>query len=305
MSNSFGLVSSVPGIILDIEISKIQYSTNLLRGGLPGVVDLAESIRYNGLLQPIVVRPKDDRFEVVAGNRRRKACEILRWKKVPCHVVELDDKKAFEFSLIENIQRETLSVIEEAEAFKAYVTDFGWGGVSELARKIGKSPSYVTKRIKLLNMPQEIINSITDMALDASVAEELCSVKDPSLQSELAALVTRRHLSLRQTRELVNRRRAGSEDDDDGSAAGAGVRDGDGVKGEPLGGGELEHKQKAFDKLIVILRIALNNAGQLIDDNEDDWIVRETLMQHRNVLHGQIDLLIKEKRKLGYRLFGS
>ena len=74
------------------------------------------------------------------------ACEILRWRKIPCHIVELDDKRAFEYSLVENIQRQTLSVIEEAEAFKVYVADFGWGGVSELARKIGKSPSLYHKK---------------------------------------------------------------------------------------------------------------------------------------------------------------
>ena len=86
---------------------------------------------------------------------------MMRWRKIPWHIVELDDKKAFEYSLVENIQRQTLSVIEEAEAFKVYVADFGWGSVSELARKIGKSPSYITKRINLLDLPTDVIDSVT------------------------------------------------------------------------------------------------------------------------------------------------
>jgi ParB family transcriptional regulator, chromosome partitioning protein len=64
-------------------------------------------------------------------------------KKIPCHILELDDKNAFEISLVENIHRKTLSPIEEAEAFKAYISDFGWGGMSDLATKIGKSKSYI------------------------------------------------------------------------------------------------------------------------------------------------------------------
>ncbi len=96
-------------------------------------------------------------------------------------------KPAFECSIVENIQRKTLSVIEEAEAFKAYVADFGWGGISELAKRVGKSPSYITKRIKLLNMPADVLASVKDTSLDPSVAEELCLVRDPARQSELSS----------------------------------------------------------------------------------------------------------------------
>jgi ParB family chromosome partitioning protein len=86
-------------------MSKIKYSPKSLRTGHATIEELVDSIRAKGLLQPIVVRPKDAHFEIVAGNRRCKACEVLRWKKITCHVVNLDDKQAFEASLIENIQR--------------------------------------------------------------------------------------------------------------------------------------------------------------------------------------------------------
>jgi ParB family transcriptional regulator, chromosome partitioning protein len=283
--NSAGFASSIPGIIGDVALSKIRYSVNRVRPK-SSVEELVDSIRENGLLQPIVVRPLNGYFEIVAGNRRRMACEMLRWRKLPCHIVELDDKRAFEYSLVENIQRQSLSVMEEAEAFKVYVADFGWGGVSELARKIGKSPSYITKRINLLDLPADVIDSITNRSLNASLGDELRPIKDQSRQSELASLIIQRHLSLRKARGILSPYKTGI------------VLDAD----DESNGNTLEHKQKVFDKLIVTLRVALNNVGALINDNEDDWLTREILMQHKNSLHNQIDLLIKEKKKLNPRL---
>lgn len=286
MLNCDDFASSIPGVIGDVLISRVKYPENPLRSN-SGIKELADSIRENGLLQPIIVRPKNEYFEIVAGNRRRRACQMLRWRKIPCHIVELDDQRAFEYSLVENMQRETLSVLEEAEAFKAYVSDFGWGGVSELGRKIGKSPSYITKRIKLLNLPADIMGCIINQSLNASMAEELCSLKDQSRQSELASLIIKRHLSLRKARGILKDCKIGFklDDHDDESL--------------PT---RLEYMQKVFDKVIVTLRMALNNVCALISDNEDNWLVREILMQHKNSLHSQIDLLIREKRKLNYRL---
>jgi ParB family transcriptional regulator, chromosome partitioning protein len=285
MYNSTGFTSSIPGVIGDVLISRVKHPGKLLRSN-SRIEELVDSIRENGLLQPIVVRPKNEHFEIVAGNRRCRACEMLRWRKIPCHIVELDDKRAFEYSLVENIQRETVSVLEEAEAFKVYVADFGWGGVSELARKIGKSPSYITKRINLLELPADIMDSIINQSLNTSLAEELCSIKDQSHQSELGSLIIKRHLSLRKARGILKDYKTGVElyADDESMA------------------NTLEHKRKVFDKVIVTLRIALNNVCALINDNEEDWLVRETLMQHKNSLHSQIDLLIREKRRLNHRL---
>jgi ParB family transcriptional regulator, chromosome partitioning protein len=108
-------------------------------------------------------------------------------------------------SLIENIQRKRLNAIDEAKAFKAYVSDFGWGGVSDLAKRIGKSASYVTKRIKLLNLSSDVLDSITNSKLNSSIAEELFSIKDKGKQSILANLIIDRSLSLRRSRKLLNK----------------------------------------------------------------------------------------------------
>jgi len=150
----------MPGFVEDIDISEIHECHNILHTNEANLEELCSSIQQKGLLQAILVRTLDDHYEIVAGNRRFRACKLLGWKKIACHVLELDDKNAFEISLVENIHRRTLSPIEEANAFKVYLSDFGWGGISDLAAKINKSKSYVTKRIKLLHLPSDVIHSI-------------------------------------------------------------------------------------------------------------------------------------------------
>ena len=120
----------------------------------PGVEPIHLHADLDGLLEPIVVRPVENGSEVVAGNRRLEACRRLKMHRIPCHIVELDDREAFEVSLVENVQHETMNPVDEARAFKRYVDDYGYGGVSELARKIDKSQEYVSNRLRLLKLPK-------------------------------------------------------------------------------------------------------------------------------------------------------
>ncbi len=115
-------------MIEDVEICKIRSPPEPKhRYDTPDQLhDLAESIKNKGLLQPIIVRSKYDCYEIVAANRRLSACKLLGWN-VGCHIVSLNDGEAYEVSLIENIQRKTLTALEEAEAFNKYVRNFGWG----------------------------------------------------------------------------------------------------------------------------------------------------------------------------------
>jgi ParB family transcriptional regulator, chromosome partitioning protein len=281
-TSSFSTIT--PGFIGDTDISQIKQPKNI-RHKICDLEDLAKSIEQKGLLQPILVRTMDGYFEVVAGNRRFCACKALGWKKIACHVIELDDKQAFEVSLIENIQRKRLSSLDEATAFKAYVSDFGWGGVSDLALRIGKSISYVTKRIKLLSLPADVIESITSRRIDTSVAEELCSIKDEANQSKLANLIIRRRLSFRAARNL---------------AKGLDQTDTDLYPGYENyhHTNHIRMAERSFDKTIAALRIAMNAIGEIINTIEHDWILHEVLLQHKNMLHTQIDILLKEKRKL-------
>jgi ParB family chromosome partitioning protein len=121
-------------------------------------------------LQPILIRPLEHGFEIVAGHRRFQACRTLRWRFIPSKIRELSDKQAYEIQLTENIQRKSMDPIEEAEAFRRYVIDFGWGGVSELARKICKSEEYVSHHMQLLKLPDEIKHKIMNNSLNVSQA---------------------------------------------------------------------------------------------------------------------------------------
>jgi ParB family chromosome partitioning protein len=278
------------GVVDDISISKLRASKSQLRSSLQNLDELIGSIRQRGLLQPIIVRGLEDHYyQIIAGNRRYEACKRLCWRKITCSIVELDDKESFELSLIENIHRETLNPIDEARAFKIYISDFGWGGVSELAKKIGKSPSYVTKRIELLDLPEEVIRSIEDSNVRPSVAEELRAIKDPAKQSELAHLIAQRHLSLRRLRELIDQ----ANQNDYGCEIVSRSQDRE---------DRVRRIERAFDKSITALKITLNRISMIIGDIEDDdnWAITQILLQHKNMINNQINILLKQKRKYNF-----
>src|SRR5215218_2597057 len=162
---------------------------------------LVNSIKEHGLLQPILIRPLQHSFEIVAGHRRFQACRTLRWRFITAKIRELSDKHAYEIQLTENIQRKSMDPIEEAEAFRRYVIDFGWGGVSELARKIGKSEEYVSHHMQLLKLPDEIKGKIVNNSLKVSQAIEIVQIPHDK-QQNIASEVINNNLTIRQIREL-------------------------------------------------------------------------------------------------------
>ena len=162
---------------------------------------LVSSIKEHGLLQPILIRPLRQGFEIVAGHRRFHACKSLRWRFIPSKIREMSDKQAYEIQLTENIQRKTMEPIEEAEAFRKYVIDFGWGGVSELAKKIGMSEVYVSHRIQLLKLPDDIKEQIFNNRLNVSQALELTNLPFDS-RTEIMNHVVNNNLTVRQIREV-------------------------------------------------------------------------------------------------------
>jgi len=165
------------------------------------IESLISSIKEHGLLQAILIRPYQNSFEIVAGHRRFHACKSLRWRHIPCKIKELNDKQAFEIQITENIQRKSMSYLEEAEAFRKYVQDLGWGGVSELARKIGKSEEYVSHRIQLLKLPQDIKEKIMLNKLNISQALELTSLPNENIV-QLSNHIIENELTIRQIRSV-------------------------------------------------------------------------------------------------------
>jgi ParB family chromosome partitioning protein len=268
LAKSLSSSNLIAGIIEDIDIYKIRQPPEYYRSTLSNLGELANSIRQKGLLQPVIVRTKQEEyFEMVAGNRRLQACKSLGWRKIICHIVELDDKQAFEISLIENIHRKSLNPIEEASAFRSYVKDLGWGGISDLASKIGKSISYVDKRLKLLELPPEIIESISNSTISTSIAEELSFIDDTNKQLEFAKIASEKKISSRQARILAKEFKDSSNLDENSSIATI---------------AEIYEKtQRSFDKSIIALKIAMNKLSAIIEQTEDDWIVYEILMEHK------------------------
>jgi ParB family transcriptional regulator, chromosome partitioning protein len=291
LSKIFSNSLLVLGIIEDVDINKIKKSEYLQRS--PSIDALYDSIKEKGLLQPIIVRPKNDYFEIVAGNRRYEACKKLGWKKIICHIVELDDKEAFEIGLIENIQRKNFDPIEEARSFEMYVLKYGWGGISELAEKIGKSKSYVDRRLQLLNLPKDVLDSISGSHVSPTIGVELITLKDEKQQSDLAKLVLQRKLSSREVRNLVKdmKNNFGERNSTDDEI--------DDLKSSSINIEEIDKMTKRiFDKSLLILKIASYKLGVLVPSIEDNWIIYELLMQNKQIIDKQINILIKEKKKL-------
>ena len=192
-------------IVEQIEMKMIRVSQYAIRDRFQRTSDedncLISSIKDHGLLQPILIRPFEQGFEIVAGHRRFQACRSLRWRFIPCKIRDLTDKEAFEIQLTENMQRKSMDPMEEAEAFRRYVVDFGWGGVTELASRIGKSEEYVSHRIQLLKLPEEIKLNIASNRLNVSSAMELTNISSEK-QNKLIQQIGTQGLTVRQIRKM-------------------------------------------------------------------------------------------------------
>jgi len=279
------------GFLESLEIKRISPSKNALRTQMGSLDELAASIDEKGLLEPIVVRPVATGFEVVAGNRRLEACKRIGMRSIPSHVVDLDDREAFEMSLVENIQHETMNAIDEASAFKKYVEDFGYGGISELAKKIGKSQGYISNRIRLLALPKGVREDVIRRRISPSVAQELVSV-DGGSGGDIVELIREHHLSMREVRRIVK------------GGRGQSLQLAEEVEPSDLDARAPDFTEKraqtadrAIARAVASLRMDTYRIGEVIDDNEDQWVVTEILMQCRATLNGQIDNLLRFRKK--------
>lgn len=179
--------------------------------------DLAASIREHGVLQPILVRPMGhDQFQLVAGERRWRAARRAGLATVPALVEELDDEAALEIAVIENLQREDLSPLEEASMYDKMVTERGYS-IRKLAQKLGKDKGYLENRLRLADAPEEVRALVSVRKDTLSHAYELMKVQDPKKRKRLAAQVASGQLSLVKLRERIEgRARRAVEPDDAG-----------------------------------------------------------------------------------------
>ena len=271
-----------------MELRMIKPSRRVLMNDSGPIAGLMLSIQDKGLLEPIIVRPTQDGFEVVAGMRRYEACKKLGWRRVPAHVVELDDREAFEVSLLENIQRETLNPIEEARAFRNYVEEFGYGGETELARRIGKSQEYVSRRIGLLSLPEMVQEQIMRRRIAPSVAQELTLLNDDDAE-KMAEEIGARGLSLREVRRIIRRKQSKE-----------GLEESTGFLADDPE--SLERRVKRVSRELNIAVASLGGAvvrlGEVADGLEDEWLVREAIFVCRDNLREQMDNLTRLRRKV-------
>jgi ParB family chromosome partitioning protein len=168
------------------------------------LAELAESIATRGLIQPIVVRPQDgNRYQIVAGERRWRAAQKARLHEVPVIVREFDDQETLEVSILENIQRQDLNAIEEAEAYKRLLDEFGHTQ-EVLGKLVHKSRSHIANLLRLLDLPKSVRDLVAGGELSMGHARALVSAPDPEA---LAEEVVRRDLSVRDTEKLVRSQR--------------------------------------------------------------------------------------------------
>jgi ParB family chromosome partitioning protein len=166
--------------------------------------ELAQSIRANGIVQPIVVRPKEGKYEIVAGERRWRASQRAGLRKVPAVIKEVSDDKLLELALIENIQRQELNPIEEAKAYRKLIDNIGLTQ-EQVSERVGRERSLVATSIRLLKLPDDIQKLIEEEKLSAGHGRALLMNDDATEQRRIARKVIDEGLSVRETERTVKR----------------------------------------------------------------------------------------------------
>ena len=167
---------------------------------------LADSIAANGLIQPIIVRPSESSalYSIVAGERRWRAARMAGLSEVPVVIIDADDRKAAEYALVENIQREDLNPIEEAEGLKSLIEDYNLTQ-EQAAQRVGKSRAAIANALRLLELPYEVISLVGHKSLSAGHARALLGLNDKTLIPDAAKTIVDHELSVRAAEELIKK----------------------------------------------------------------------------------------------------
>ncbi len=167
------------------------------------LMELASSIRQHGLLQPITVRPRDGGYEIVMGERRCRACRMLGYTHIDAFILTVNEEESAMLALIENLQRENLHYFDEAEAYADLVAR---GMTQEnLARRLGKSPSGVANKLRLLKLDEDLRQYLREENLSERHARALLTVSDPESRARIARQAAQQHLTVRETEQLAAR----------------------------------------------------------------------------------------------------
>lgn len=186
-----------------IDIDKIFVNENQPRTIFDDekIEELANSIKENGLIQPLIVRKQNRNYQIIAGERRYRACKLVGLKTVPCIIKDIDDKQMDTYAIIENIQREDLTPIEEANAYKTLLETYGMSQ-TELASKVGKKQSTIANKLRLLKLSDEVKEALKAKTITERHARAMLSL-DQDKQETILHQVIDKSLNVKQTENLI------------------------------------------------------------------------------------------------------
>ena len=196
-------------ILIDINLIKSNEDQPRKSFDDEKIMELAESIKSNGIIQPLILRKDNNEYIIVAGERRWRAAKSIGIKEVPAIIMDLTEKQVLEISLIENIQREDLNSIEEAVAYKKLISDFNLTQ-EELSKRIGKSRVTITNTLRLLNLSVDVQQYIIEGVISEGHGRALLGITDSKLQCELAQSVIDDKLSVRELEILIKKLKTSS-----------------------------------------------------------------------------------------------
>jgi ParB family transcriptional regulator, chromosome partitioning protein len=193
--------------VLDVDIDLIEPNSLQPRTNFDEerLEELAQSIRANGIIQPILVRRTDsDRYQLVAGERRWRAAQRAGLQRIPCVVRDIPEDKVLELALIENIQRQELNAIEEAHAYKKLIETLSLTQ-EMVAQRVGRDRTFITNYLRLLRLPDDVQRLVEQEKISTGHARALLGIDDPDIQRKLAQSVINQSLSVRETERAVKR----------------------------------------------------------------------------------------------------
>ena len=199
---------------VSLPISQVEPGLNQPRKHFDegALADLADSIRIHGIIQPLTVRRlASGYYQIIAGERRWRAAKSAGLSEIPAVIIEADDRKVMELGLIENLQREDLNPAEEARGYRTLMEEYGLTQ-DQVARQMGKSRPAVANTLRLLALPDELMELLEDGSLSAGHARAILALPSPTLQREAAKKVIKDQLSVRQTEALVKVMQKGKPD---------------------------------------------------------------------------------------------
>ena len=187
-----------------IPLNKIKRNSDQPRKNFDSdkIVELAESIKHHGIIQPLILKKVADEYIIVAGERRWRAAKSLGLKEVPAIIMDLSDKQVLEISLIENIQRQDLNPIEEAMAYKKLLSDFKLTQ-EELSKRIGKSRTAITNSMRLINLDERVQVYLIEGVISEGHGRALLAISDGDIQYELSQRIIDEKLSVREIERIV------------------------------------------------------------------------------------------------------